>query len=133
MSHQYLKDKVQSLDFRKLKNESGVSCNYYRLTRKYGVKFYGNKRKRDEVVFRQRLAYNLGFAPKVLFLVQKGKKYGFITEHAIEGVSKKNLNKILDFTDKMLWSPYDLEEDRNVGMLNGKPVIIDFCSCTLGM
>lgn len=133
MSHQYLKDKVKSLDFRKLKNNSGVSCKYYKLTKKYGVKFYCDERIRNEVVFRQKLAYNLGFAPKVLFLIKKGKKYGFITEHAKEGVSRRDLKKIHDFAYKILWDTSDLEEDRNVGMLNGKPVIIDFCQCTLGL
>ena len=132
MSYTYLKNKVASIDFRKTDpHKSGISCRYIRLTKKYGVKLYGKKKDRDATVFRQRLAHSFGFGPKVVMLIKRNKDYGYITEHAEERVSSDELLKICNFARLVGWSSSDMEEDRNVGTINGNPVIIDFDDATL--
>jgi hypothetical protein len=73
----------------------------------------------------------MGFGPKALFTGVKNGYFYYVTEHAQNGVSREELAQIRKNVSKMGWSTYDLYSD-NVGKVRGKPVLIDFDSCTLG-
>lgn len=114
----------------------GISCcGYIRLTPKYSLKLYSDKSDRDGAFVRQRIAHNLKFGPKTLFKVDKGKLFGYVTEHA---ETKKELTlKQLRFLKAKLrsqgWSTRDISTNVNVGLINDEPVLIDFDPCSLGI
>lgn len=112
----------------------GASCNgYVRLTKKYSLKLYGSEQDRDRCFFRQSVAYNLGFGPKILFKINKSKMFGYVTEHANTMVNLTNdqFKKLTDKIEMIGWSINDLDVDVNVGIIDNKPMLIDYDDCTL--
>lgn len=113
----------------------GASCRgYIRLTPKYSLKLFGNKAERDDSFIRQKAAHALNFAPKALVKIDKGRSFGYITEHANteKPLTNKQMRSLKAKMRKQGWSVVDVEHDVNVGLINNKPVLIDFDSCTLG-
>ena len=124
---------INKINFRKHQKTDSATVHYYiQITGRYGVKFYKRKRAMEECFFRQNAAYFAGFGPKPLFKgVRKGYFY-YVTEHAEQGkMSREELAQVRHNVAKMGWSTYDLYAD-NVGKVNGKPVLIDFDTCTIG-
>ena len=77
-----LRDKIKSLG-RIRKEFLGASCRgYIRLTPKYSLKLYDNETERNNTFVRQTIAHQLGFGPKLLFKINKGRLFGYVTEHA---------------------------------------------------
>ena len=96
------------------------------------VKFFTKKRACEECFMRQSAAHYLGFGPKALFTGKKKGYYYYVTEHAQLGkVNREQMYKLRKQIERMGWATFDLFSD-NVGKINGKPVLIDFDSCTLG-
>jgi len=130
---QKLQSLINQINFRKHKKTDSATVHYYiRLTGKYGAKFFARKRPCEECFIRQTAAYHLGFGPKPLFTGKKKGYYYYITEHAELGkVNREQMAKLRKQINRMGWSTFDLYTD-NVGKVNGKPVLIDFDSHTLG-
>ncbi len=124
---------INKINFRKHKKTDSATVHYYvQITGRYGVKFYKKKRAMEECFFRQKAAHFSGFGPKALFKgVKKGYFY-YVTEHAQQGkMSREEVAQVRHNVAKMGWSTYDLYGD-NIGKVNGKPVLIDFDTCTIG-
>jgi len=130
---QKLRSLINKINFRKHKQTDSATVRYYvQITGQYGVKFFTKKRACEECFMRQTAAYHLGFGPKALFKGKKKGYYYYVTEHAQLGnVRKEQLSKLRKQIDQMGWSTFDLFSD-NIGKVNGKPVLIDFDSHTLG-
>jgi hypothetical protein len=124
---------INKINFRKHEKTDSATVHYYvQITGRYGVKFYKKKRAMEECFFRQKAAHFSGFGPKALFKgVKKGYFY-YVTEHAQQGkMSREEVAQVRHNVAKMGWSTYDLYGD-NIGKVNGKPVLIDFDTCTIG-
>jgi hypothetical protein len=130
---QKLRSIINKIDFKKHKQTESAAVWYYiQITSKYGVKFYKRKRTMEECFFRQSAAHFAGFGPKALFKGKRGNYFYYVTEHAAQGcVKREELSLIRHNVLKMGWSTCDLYSD-NVGKVNGKPVLIDFDTCTIG-
>jgi hypothetical protein len=130
---QKLRSIINRINFRKHKQTDSATVRYYiQITGKYGVKFFTRKRACEECFFRQNAAHFAGFGPKALFKGVKKGYYYYVTEHAEQGtVNREELSHIRKNVAKMGWSTYDLFSD-NVGKVNGKPVLIDFDTYTIG-
>jgi hypothetical protein len=130
---QKLRSIVNKINFRKHEQTDSATVRYYiQITGKYGVKFFTSKRACQECFFRQKAAYHMGFGPKALFLGQKKRYYYYVTEHAqLGGLSYKQMSELRQKINKMSWNTFDLFSD-NVGKVNGKPVLIDFDTYTIG-
>ena len=128
-----LREKALSVNWRK--EFLGVSCRgYIRLTPKYSLKLFISEAERDGSFKRQKIAHTLNFAPKVLFKVNKGRKFGYITEHADteKGLTYAQLRFLKSKMRKQGWSTMDIGVDVNVGLINNRPIVIDFDSCSTG-
>jgi len=113
----------------------GASCLFYiRLTEKFSIKLYGNKQERDEILYKQRVAHVCGIAPQSLCKVKVKKYYGYITEHADTktGLTLGQLDELLYKMHKLGFCTGDLGAYWNSGLINGKPVCIDFDSASVG-
>ena len=130
---QKLRSIINNINFRKYKQTDSATVRYYiQITGQYGVKFFTRKRACEECFMRQTAAHYLGFGPKALFKGKKKGYYYYVTEHAQLGkVKREELSKLRKQIDRMGWSTFDLFSD-NIGKINGKPVLIDFDTCTLG-
>lgn len=130
---QKLRSIINKINFRKHEQTGSATVRYYvQITGKYGVKFYSRKRAMEEGFFRQNAAHFAGFGPKALFKGQKKGYYYYVTEHADQkGLSNGDLALVRQSVAKMGWSTYDLYRD-NVGKIKGRPVLIDFDTCTIG-
>jgi hypothetical protein len=130
---QKLRSIINRINFRKHKQTDSATVRYYvQITSRYGAKFFTRKRACEECFMRQTAAYFLGFGPKALFKGKKKGYYYYVTEHAELGkVNREQLSKLRKQIDRMGWATFDLYSD-NIGKVNGKPVLIDFDSCTLG-
>jgi translation elongation factor EF-Ts len=132
---QKLRSIINKINFRKHEKSDTATVHYYiQITGRYGVKFYKKKRAMEECFFRQNAAHFAGFGPKALFKGKKKDYYYYVTEHAEQGKNALNREEIAEVRKnvaKMGWSTYDLYGD-NVGKVNGKPVLIDFDTCTIG-
>lgn len=132
---QKLRKLIEKINFRNHKRTYSATVHFYvQITGKYGVKFYKKRRAMEECFFRQQAAHFSGFGPKALFKGRKKDYYYYVTEHAEQGrgvVNPEELAFVRKNVAKMGWSTYDLYGD-NVGKVNGKPVLIDFDTCTLG-
>ena len=114
----------------------GASCiGYIRLTPKYSLKLFKEKSDRDGSFVRQRIAHKLKFAPKVLFKINKGRAFGYITEHAETDVelTDKQFRFLKTKLRSQKWSVCDITHYDNIGIINNKPVVIDFDSFSLGL
>lgn len=113
--------------------ENNASITYYiRLNKRYGLKLYKIKADRDGCFIRQKAAYALDIAPKPIGQVDKDHYYGYVTEHAEETrLTNVELKYLKSVMSEMFWFTDDVEPDRNVGRINGKPVLIDFDDGTL--
>lgn len=128
-----LKEKAQSIKWRK--EQMGASCHgYIRLTPKYSLKIFISEAERDGSFKRQKIANALNFAPKVLFKINKGRGFGYITEHANteKPLSYAQLRSLKSKMRKQGWWTQDIDVDVNVGLINNRPVLIDLDSCTTG-
>ena len=130
---QKLRSIINKINFRKHQRSDSATVRYYiQITGKYGVKFYSKRRAMEEGFFRQNAAHFAGFGPKALFKGQKKGYYYYVTEHADQkGLSNGDLALVRQSVAKMGWSTYDLYRD-NVGKIKGRPVLIDFDTCTIG-
>jgi hypothetical protein len=130
---QKLRSIINRINFKKHKQTDSATVRYYiQVTGKYGVKFFTRKRACEECFFRQTAAHYLGFGPKALFTGKKQDYYYYVTEHAQLGnINREQMARLRKQIGRMGWSTFDLYSD-NVGKINGKPVLIDFDSCTLG-
>jgi hypothetical protein len=128
-----LKLLINKINFKKHRQTDSATVRYYiQITGRYGVKFYKRKRAMEECFFRQNAAHYAGFGPKTLFKGIKKGYYYYVTEHAEQGgMSREEISEVRKNVAKMGWSTYDLYGD-NVGKVNGKPVLIDFDTCTIG-
>jgi hypothetical protein len=130
-----LRELISKINFKKYKKTYSATVHYYiQVSGKYGVKFYKRKRAMEECFFRQSAAHFAGFGPKALFKGQKKDYYYYVTEHAEQGkgvLNHEEISEIRRSVAKMGWSTYDLYGD-NLGKVNGKPVLIDFDTCTIG-
>ena len=128
---QKLKKIISKINLRDHKKTDSATVHYYiQITSRYGVKLFRRRRSCEECFFRQSAAYAMGFGPKALFTgIKKGYSY-YVTEHAQRGISRKDISKIRSSVNKMGWSTFDLYSD-NVGIVRGKPVLIDFDNYTL--
>lgn len=113
----------------------GIEMMYFRLTKTTGVKVSRTPRSLNVVkraMKRQKRAHELGYAPCVGEIVQVtvpnlGTCYGYVTEHVPRlRVSSAQLNELEGVLRKMGLSVGDVDVDHNVGMLRGRPVLIDF-------
>jgi hypothetical protein len=129
---QKLRSIIHKINFRKHKKTDSATVHYYiRLTGKYGAKFFIKRRECEECFMRQKAASHLGFGPKPVLTGKKGGYSYYVTEHAEIGkLSREQMAKLRKQVRQMGWSTFDLYSD-NVGKVNGKPVLIDFDSCTL--
>jgi hypothetical protein len=130
---QKLRSIINRINFREYEKSDSATVHYYiQITGRYGVKFYKSRRAMEECFFRQNAAHFSGFGPKALFKGSKKNYYYYVTEHAEQKtVSRDELSLVRRNVAKMGWSTYDLFSD-NVGKVNGKPVLIDFDTCTIG-
>lgn len=130
---QKLRSIINKINFRKHKQTDSATVRYYiQITGRYGVKFFTRKRACEECFVRQTAAHALGFGPKAFFYGKKKGYYYYVTEHAQLGnVSREELARLRKQIDRMGWATFDLYGD-NVGKVKGKPVLIDFDTCTLG-
>lgn len=130
---QKLRSIINKINLRKHKQTDSATVRYYvQITGQYGVKFFTRKRACEECFMRQTAAYYLGFGPKALFKGKKKSYYYYVTEHAQLGnVRREQLTKLRKQIDRMGWATFDLFSD-NIGKIKGKPVLIDFDTCTLG-
>ena len=130
---QKLRSIINKINFRKHKQTDSATVRYYiQITGRYGAKFFTRKRACEECFMRQTAAYVLGFGPKALFKGKKKGYYYYVTEHAQLGkVNREQMSKLRKQIDRMGWATFDLYSD-NVGKVKGKPVLIDFDTCTLG-
>jgi len=129
---QKLRKAIAKINLRNYKKTDSATVHYYiQITSRYGIKLFKKRRACEEGIFRQKAAYAMGFGPKALFTGVKNGYFYYVTEHAQNGVSREELAQIRKNVSKMGWSTYDLYSD-NVGKVRGKPVLIDFDSCTLG-
>jgi hypothetical protein len=128
---QKLKKIISKINLRDHKKTDSATVHYYiQITSRYGVKLFRRQRSCEECFFRQSAAYAMGFGPKALFTgIKNGYSY-YVTEHAQRGVSRRDISKIRSNVNKMGWSTFDLYSD-NVGIVRGKPVLIDFDNYTL--
>lgn len=127
-----LREKALSVNWRK--EILGASCRgYIRLTPKYSLKLFGNKAERDDSFIRQRAAHTLNFAPKALAKIDKGRSFGYITEHANteKPLTHKQMRSLKAKMRKQGWSTNDIDVDVNIGLINNKPVVIDFCDVSI--
>ena len=128
---QKLKKIISKINLRDHKKTDSATVHYYiQITSRYGVKLFRRQRACEECLFRQRAAHAMGFGPKALFTGIKNSYFYYVTEHAQRGVSRKDISKIRSSVNKMGWSTFDLYSD-NVGVVRGKPVLIDFDNYTL--
>lgn len=128
-----LREKAQSIKWRK--EFLGASCRgYIRLTPKYSLKLFISEAERDGSFKRQKIAHALNFAPKVLFKINKGRSFGYITEHANteKPLTYAQLRSLKSKMRKQGWWTQDIDIDVNVGLINNRPTLIDFDSCTTG-
>ena len=132
-TNQKLRNLISRINLQDYERSDSATVRYYiQITSRYGVKFFSRKRACEECFFRQNAAHAMGFGPKALFKGIKNNYYYYVTEHALQGgVNRENLALIRHNVSKMGWSTYDLFAD-NVGMVRGKPVLIDFDTCTIG-
>jgi hypothetical protein len=130
---QKLRSLINKINFKKHEQTGSATVHYYiQITGRYGVKFYKRRRAMEECFFRQSAAHFAGFGPKALFKGKKKDYYYYVTEHAEQGdMNREELAQVRHNVAKMGWSTYDLYGD-NVGKVNGKPVLIDFDTCTIG-
>lgn len=127
-----LREKAQKANWRK--EFLGASCRgYIRLTPKYSLKLFISEAERDGSFKRQKIAHALNFAPKVLFKVSKGRKFGYITEHADteKRLSYAQLKFLKSKMKEQGWYTQDIDVDVNIGLINNKPVVIDFCDVSI--
>lgn len=127
-----LREKALSVNWRK--EILGASCRgYIRLTPKYSLKLFGSKSDRDDCFIRQRAAHTLNFAPKALAKIDKGRSFGYITEHANteKPLTHKQMRSLKAKMRKQGWSTNDIDVDVNIGLINNKPVVIDFCDVSI--
>ena len=124
---------INKINFKNYKKTYSATVHYYiQISGRYGVKFYKRTRAMEECFFRQSAAHFAGFGPKALFKGKKKDYYYYVTEHAEQGeMSREDLSEVRQSVARMGWSTYDLYGD-NVGKINGKPVLIDFDTCTIG-
>ena len=128
---QKLKKIISKINLRDHKKPDSATVHYYiQITSRYGVKLFKRQRACEECFFRQSAAYFMGFGPKTLFTGIKNGYFYYVTEHAQRGVSREDISKVRISVNKMGWSTYDLYSD-NVGIVRGKPVLIDFDNYTL--
>lgn len=129
-----LREKIKKL---KISREYlGASCNgYIRLTPKYSLKLFEKEFDRDSTYVRQSIANQYGFGPKILFKINKSKMFGYITEHAEteKPLTKKQYKWLKDKIEMIGWSHEDTDVNVNVGLINGKPKLIDYDNCSLGV
>jgi hypothetical protein len=130
---QKLRSLINKINFKKYEQTDSATVHYYiQITGRYGVKFYKRRRAMEECFFRQSAAHFAGFGPKALFKGKKKDYYYYVTEHAEQGdMNREELAQVRHNVAKMGWSTYDLYGD-NVGKINGKPVLIDFDTYTIG-
>lgn len=130
---QKLRSIINRINLKKHKQTDSATVRYYvQITGKYGVKFFTRKRACEECFMRQTAAHVLGFGPKALFTGKKKGYYYYVTEHAELGnINREQMSKLRKQIDRMGWATFDLYGD-NVGKIKGKPVLIDFDTCTLG-
>ena len=130
---QKLRKAIAKINLRNYKKTDSATVHYYiQVTSRYGIKLFTRRRACEEGFFRQKAAYAMGFGPKALFTGVKNGYFYYATEHAQHGVNREELAQIRKNVTKMGWSTCDLFSD-NVGKVRGKPVLIDFDNCTLGI
>lgn len=124
-------------ELRKKKKTSGAEATLVKLNPKLGVKFYRTRKERDFAYKMQKFAYKNGIGPAALNKVringrgiQHGAglvKWGYVTQ-LVESlrISHEDLTLLSARMDKCGLSIVDIAEDANVGLLNGRPVCIDF-------
>jgi hypothetical protein len=114
----------------------GIDCKYFEYTKKWGIKLYHNKHKRDKTFFLQSYGYRYKIAPKCFkrFTVKLGsvKWYGYFTQktrvlssHRSESFFYKINSQLSKIYKRIKWKQWDIHYT-NVGYLNGKLVCIDF-------
>lgn len=130
-----IREKVKKLKCRS--EVLGASCRgYIRLTPKYSLKLFGSKSDRDGSFVRQTIAHSLNFGPKVLFKINNGKMFGYITEHAkTENIwlTDKQMRFLRTKMRSQGWATNDIWNCVNVGLINGEPVLIDFDGVSLNV
>ena len=129
---QKLRKAIAKINLRNYKKTDSATVHYYiKITSRYGIKLFRRRRACEEGFFRQKAACAMGFGPKALFTGVKNSYFYYVTEHAQHGVSIEELAQVLKKVGRIGWSTHDLYSD-NVGKVRGKPVLIDFDTCTLG-
>ena len=112
-----------------------ASCRYYiRLTSKFSVKLYDQKGERDDIVKKQRMACVHGIAPIALCKVNINGYYGYITEHAdtITGLTFEEVDELKIKMRELKLCTGDIGRYWNSGLINNRPVSIDFDSVSVG-
>lgn len=106
---------------------------YVQLTPRYGVKFYKRRQLCEDAFLRQRASHGIGLAPEAYFLVRKGFRWGYVTQHADteRSAKRKDVREIRRTCTSMGWCASDIDTDQNVGYVDGRLVLIDFDDATL--
>jgi hypothetical protein len=123
---------------------NSCACKFIPLTRKWGIKLYSAKFKRDQAYKNQLKCYDVGYAPKVGNCVDLpiGKfKYGYITEivkvlfdpkhrqddaYDWEDKNEKKINHIVNEIEKLCGFEFSDCHAFNWGIKNKKLMPIDF-------
>jgi len=115
---------------------TGSESTYIQISRSVGAKLFDDSIQRDYTYNGQKFAYVNGFGPNVgqRFVIKiKGRKYySYITEHAGPAtcdIDYTEKDKLLEVLEKHGWAIQDYkghEGDRNLGLIKGKLVCVDF-------
>lgn len=116
--------------------EDCASCiDYIKLNEEWGIKFYRNEEIRNECFYNQRDAYPHGIAPDSHCMLdfEEDGLYAYITEHVDTGnyLTDEDFESLKEEAENLNIATDDLDPNRNVGYLNGNPVIIDFDPITM--
>ena len=135
-----IKKKLKTLQ-KCTESASGVSCIFFRLTPKVGVKVYRTANRRDHCYGLQKIAAKHGLAPAVGNKIKLSKsadqwdeyKYAFLTEAVKDPDDIDELDDVADRDhEKLEWSLRKIginNHDNHTGNLsvkNHKLILIDF-------
>lgn len=122
---------------RSRKFECGCRARFYRLTDTVGVKFYRTQQELRNAIRRNRVAYDVGIAPRhgTTVITEKvgGRiRYGYLVEVVpVLTVDDSEFSILENAVGELGFSTIDISLNHNVGMLHGNPVIYDFDDLTL--
>lgn len=152
-----LSEVLSIVDKRELQKQTpnSCACKFIPLTKKWGIKLYAAKFKRDQAYENQYKVWEVGYAPKVGNCIDlpTGKfKYGYITEivklvfentdddlddtYDWEEKNAKKINDIVDKIEELCGWEFCDSHAYNWGIKNKKLIPIDFgendSSCVFG-